>query len=184
MITTEGLLPGSYELIRAPRDKQLLLVFESVEYRSAEARLQQYLSLLGFNEVEQARLVEQTMSRALACGDPHRLMRAVVQGLHQLLAVRAQRALATDGEDSMVWRSTSWRAAAWMMFSHPPKHGPTEFEGDGNSRLSSLPPMERRSMVPEAIEYIPCRATWRSLVAWLLDKRAPSRLSFGRMPGK
>jgi hypothetical protein len=183
MITTEG-LPSSHELILAPRDKQLLLVFESVEYRSAKDRLQQYVSLLGFNNVEQARIVEQVMSRALACGDPDRLMREAMQGLHQLLAGRARRELATDGEDSIVWRSTNWRAAAWMSFSHPPKCSLTEFERGATFRLSSIPPMERRSMVPEAIEYIRCRGIWRSFVAWLLDKRAPSRLSFGRMPGK
>lgn len=50
--------------------------------------------------------------------------------------------------------------------------------------FTSMPPIERRSMVPKQFEYISLGGLWRSLVACLRGKTAPAELSLGRIPGK
>jgi hypothetical protein len=52
------------------------------------------------------------------------------------------------------------------------------------TQVTSMPPIERRPMVPKEIEYLTLPWLCRSLLAWLLRKRAPAQLSFGKIPGK
>lgn len=177
--------------IPVPEDKPSLRVLESPEYQRAKARLELYLTLLGFDDEQRSRSVEHVMSRAVAYGNPDSAMQNVVQELHRFLASRARPHGLQYAEDSSVWRSVEWRTGAWLAGQNretypnaPNQRSLKSFEDIGSTRFSSMPPIERRHMVPEKIEYISCRGIWRSVVAWLRDKTPQAQLSYGKIPPK
>jgi hypothetical protein len=181
----------------APRGTQHPHDFGISEQNSAKAALERYLAFLRLTEVEQARILEQVMSRASA-GDPGRWQGEVIRELNRALASQTQADLTAerarvpfsrtgtiplDAEDSIISSSTDWCAAAWMISSHAERSVPRNFAPSGQTRLTSMPPINRRPMAPKPIEYISLRGLRRALLAWLLGK-APAPVSLGRIPGK
>lgn len=183
MNTTEQPVSSSRQLHFAPKNKQAARL-SGFEQQAAQARLQHYLTLLHFNDLERARIVEQVMSRALACDNPGRLGQNVVRELHEFFA-RGGRLQSTADDDAIAWSSIGCRASAWMRPDRPRQHiSLMDFKERGSSRLSSVPPMQRRSMVPKQIEYFSFRGIWRSFRAWLLGNRDQAQFSLGRTAGK
>ncbi|HET8563972.1 MAG TPA: hypothetical protein VFM35_08890 [Candidatus Binatia bacterium] len=131
------------------------------------------------------------MSHAVTYGNPDSSMQDVVRELDRFLASRARPHALQYAEDASVWSSVQWRVGAWLAGQDretypnaPNQRSLKSFEDIGSTRFSSMPPIERRHMVPEKIEYISCRGIWRSLVAWLRDKPPQARLSFGKISRK
>jgi hypothetical protein len=177
--------------IPAPEDKPWSCVLDASEYQRAKAGLELYLTLSGFNDKEQSRIVEHVMSRAVAYGNADSATQNIVQELHRFLVSRGRPHALQYAEGSSVWSLIEWRAAAWLAgqaheaFPHAANQRSVEsFEAIGSTRFSSMPPIQRGHMVPEKIEYVSCRGIWRSLVAWFRDKPPQAQLSFGKIPPK
>jgi hypothetical protein len=180
MTNTNAYLPDSHGVFLPPRG-----IVDAPEQQRAKARLQKYLALLDCDERERAHLAEQVIRRALSRGNPDGLMRDLLLELHRALAVQVQARDNNDADVLVVWRPIDWWAVAWMRSSSNTKQWALkDGRKNGSTRLASMPPIERRPMVPDEIEYISWRGIRRSFVAWLLGKRAPAELSLGRIPGK
>jgi hypothetical protein len=183
----------------ASRERPTSRAFGISDENPAEARVQRYLAFSRLSEVERARILAQVMSRASVSGDPGRWLLEVIRELHRALASRTQTELTVErptvpfpgtgtvplnAEDSISWSSRDWRAAAWTTSSRKERPVPRIFAPSGQTHFTSTPPIKRRPMAPQTIEYISLRGLRRSLLAWLLGKRAPAPLSLGRIPGK
>jgi hypothetical protein len=166
-------------------------VSESPEYQRARSRLELYLRYLGFDDEARFHVVDQVMSRAVACGTPQSSIQNALHEVHRCLASRAQPDALPYSEGSALWGSVEWRASASLAslgdktLSY--RYGQTPF-GTGRDaariRILSMPPIERRHMVPKTVEYLSCRHIGRSILAWVRDKLSQPEFSLGKIPPK
>jgi hypothetical protein len=167
---------------------EILPLLDSIverEHELAKATVEQYLTLLGFHDPERRRLAEQVTHRAAARRDADPLTRGALVELHRVLGGSTEIEALRETEAGALMRSSNWRAVSCMesRFRRQEK-SLTGWDRNEYTRLSSVPPLERRGMVPEEIEYLSWRSIGRSLITWLLGKRAPAQLSLGRIAGK